>query len=390
MYFSRISFRNISADHLIFFFSAATFVLLPVRTALPLISVGCATTVWLFSGKIFQSKYILRKKWFSPAILFILIPWIALFYSKDLDLGIDYALKTKYWAAVFLTAGFASTEKRTNILIGSFWLSLFCGSFLAFLQYVGLLEIPKSGYAGFGIVYTVLSMYLLIGILTASYYFRIATGLKKKTVFLFLIIAFLFHLSILAGRNGYFVLVLVSPLIVHNLTIKLRFILKILVFVVLLGSLSLSPVVQQRVTKTLELLKKTETIKKGSIDATLIRPFIYHSALKLFFQNPVFGIGTGSLKYYTAKMGHGVTHPHNNILYMGVSFGIIGIFCCLWLFGEMFVISWKNRGSPLGYFVFSICVVIFLGGFFDTLILNSGTTLLLPMGYGLLNHLENI
>ncbi|MDM8539147.1 hypothetical protein QUF70_20530, partial [Desulfobacterales bacterium HSG17] len=87
------------------------------------------------------------------------------------------------------------------------------------------------------------------------------------------------------------------------------------------------------------------------------------------------------------KKESAVNHPHNNLLYMAVSFGMVGVIICLWLFWKMFIISWHNRGSPLGYFIFSICIVIFLGGLFDTLILNSGTSLLLPMGFGLLNHL---
>jgi hypothetical protein len=73
---------------------------------------------------------------------------------------------------------------------------------------------------------------------------------------------------------------------------------------------------------------------------------------------------------------------------MAVSFGVFGVFSILWLFWTMLKISWKNRGSPTGYLVFSICIVIFLGGIFDTLIINSGTSLLLPLGYGLLNHLD--
>ncbi len=389
MFISKNNLRKISADDLIFFFVAVTFFLFPIGTAFPLISIGCAFAISLFSGKLFQFKYLFRKKWFAPVIFFVLIPWIGLSYSRDLDLGIDYALKTKYWVAVFLTAGFVCNEKRVDILIKVFWVSLFCGSVLAFLQYIELLGAPKSGYLGFGLVYTVLSMYLLIGILTASYYFKRVTGWRGKCILIVLLLAYLFHLSILEGRNGYFVLILLSPFLVHNLTIKMPLSIKLFILFVLIGCLSISPIVQKRVKITLEQLKYTETIFEGTLDPRFPRAFMFHSAMKLFCENPVLGIGTGSLTYYTEKLGHSVTHPHNNLLYMGVSFGLVGIICCLWLFWKMFAISWANRGSPLGYLILSICVVVFLGGFFDTLILNSGTSLLLPMGYGLLNHLEH-
>ncbi|MDM8539304.1 hypothetical protein QUF70_21320, partial [Desulfobacterales bacterium HSG17] len=135
-----------SVENSIFFFVAATLFLLPIRTAFPLISIGCAFAICLFSGKLFKLKYLFKERWFIPVIFFVLLPWIGLLYSKDLDLGIDYALKTKYWIAVFLTAGFYCTEKRIETLIGVFGLSLFCGGILSFFQYVGFLKPPISSY----------------------------------------------------------------------------------------------------------------------------------------------------------------------------------------------------------------------------------------------------
>ena len=118
------------------------------------------------------------------------------------------------------------------------------------------------------------------------------------------------------------------------------------------------------------------------------RPFILESAVKIFIEHPVIGVGTGGFKYHTKIMGSAKSHPHNNILYMAVSFGIFGIFACLWLFWKMFKVAWNEREKPLGYLVLSICMVIFLGGFFDTHILNTGTALLFAMGYGFLSHLD--
>lgn len=378
---------KLSADNLLFFFIALTFCLLPVRTALPLIALGLSTAVWLFSGKVLSCR-ILKKKWFFPALLFVALPWIGLLYSKDLDLGMDYALKTKYWIAAFLTAALVLNEKRVRIIQLMFWLSLSCGSVLAFFQYMELMPAPKSTFFGFGLVYTVLSMYLLIGILTASHRFRYSSSTKVKLGMIILIIVFLFHLSVLEGRNGYFVLLLISPFIVHNLVSKLPIIAKGVVLFILIGSLALSPVVQDRIKETLDHLKKKETILKGKDDRLFPRPFIFHQTFKLIKLEPIFGIGTGSQKFYTKETGHPIHHPHNNILYMTVSFGILGALSYLWLSGYMIIRAWKSRESQLGYFIFSTGVVIFLGGFFDTLIINSGTSLLLPLGYGLLKHLQ--
>jgi O-antigen ligase len=157
-----------------------------------------------------------------------------------------------------------------------------------------------------------------------------------------------------------------------------------------IGALALSPIVQSRVKMTLDHLTRTEIIMEGKFDPEFPRPFMFHQAFKMIAKSPLIGIGTGSMHYYTKETGHVVNHPHNSMLYMQVSFGILGLISFFWLFGKMFFISYRNRDKPLGYLLFSICLVIFWGGFFDTLIINSGTSLLLPMGYGMLKHRDAI
>ena len=118
------------------------------------------------------------------------------------------------------------------------------------------------------------------------------------------------------------------------------------------------------------------------------RPFIVRESIRIIMAHPFIGIGTGSLPEFTREKGSAVAHPHNNFLYMGVSFGIAGFISCFWLFWNMFVRSWRFRETPVGYFVFSTCLVLFLGGMFDTQILNTGTLLLLSITYGFLHQLD--
>ena len=176
---------NTKTDDLVFSFIVLTFFLLPTGTAPPLISLGLAFLVWLFSGKIFQIKSIIKQSWFFPVIPFLILPWVGLLYSQNIDLGMDYALKTKYWIAVFITAGFAFDEKRLIILLKWFWAGLLTGAFLALIQFVGIMAPIKEEFLGFGIVHTLISMYLIIGILTASFYFKKAESRKARSVFFF-------------------------------------------------------------------------------------------------------------------------------------------------------------------------------------------------------------
>ncbi len=381
--------KGIKADELIFWSVAATFLLLPTGTAPPLISAGIALAVWIFSGRCLKAVQLFSKPFVWPVILFILLPWTGLLYSQDLDLGMDYAMKTKYWVAIFLTAGLVLDEDRVHTLNRFFWTGLFMGAALAFVQFIGLVKPHGSQFLGFGIVHTLVSMYLIIGIMTASYYFKQSDNLRYKMILLLLMAAFLFHLTVLRGRSGYLLFALFSPMIANNLMHRFPAKLKLGVCALLVVSLTLSPVVRNTISSTISNLKaQKDRIMKGEDVAEFPRFYITRMAVEQLAAHPVIGIGTGSLTKPTRLQGHEVTHPHNNILYMGVSFGIFGILACLWLFWKMFITSWYTRRTPLGYLVLSICLVLFFGGVFDTHILNTGTLMLLAMGYGFLNFLE--
>lgn len=381
---------TIKPNDLIFYFIVLTFFALPTGTAPPLIAIGLAALIWLVSGKIAHIKKIIMQPWFYPVIPFLVLPWIGLLYSQNTDLGMDYALKTKYWLVIFITAGFAFDEEKVFILLKWFWAGLLMGAFLALIQVMGIVTPIQQEYLGFGIVHTLLCMYLITGILTASFYFKNTGSWKGRFVFLFLILAFLFHLAVLRGRTGYLIFGIISPFVANNLMYKFSRKIKIAVAVILVCFLLLSPIVKEEVKGTfVKLNEQKENILKGEYVVELSRFFMVRESVRIIMAHPFMGIGTGSITEATKAKGHLVTHPHNNFLYMGASYGILGIAACFWLFWKMFKTSWRLRNTALGYFVFSACIVLFLGGMFDTQILNTGTLLFLSLTYGLLNHLRN-
>ena len=381
---------TIKPNDLIFYFIVLTFFALPTGTAPPLIAIGLAALIWLVSGKIAHIKKIIMQPWFYPVIPFLVLPWIGLLYSQNTDLGMDYALKTKYWLVIFITAGFAFDEREVFILLKWFWAGLLMGAFLALIQVMGIVTPIQQEYLGFGIVHTLLCMYLITGILTASFYFKNTGSWNGRFVFLFLILAFLFHLAVLRGRTGYLIFGIISPFVANNLMYKFSRKIKIAVAVILVCFLLLSPIVKEEVKGTfVKLNEQKENILKGEYVVELSRFFMVRESVRIIMAHPFMGIGTGSITEPTKARGHLVTHPHNNFLYMGASYGILGIAACFWLFWKMFKTSWRLRNTALGYFVFSACIVLFLGGMFDTQILNTGTLLFLSLTYGLLNHLRN-
>ena len=65
-------------------------------------------------------------------------------------------------------------------------------------------------------------------------------------------------------------------------------------------------------------------------------------SIRIIKAHPFIGIGTGSLVEVTKEKGYQASHPHNNFLYMGTSYGIFGIAACFWLFWKMFKISCRH------------------------------------------------
>lgn len=380
--------KTISISDGVFGFICLTLLLLPTGTAPPVISTAVAVVIWLLSDQPRKSTTFIKAKWFAPILFFILLPFIGLLYSKNIELGIDYALKSKYWIVSLITAG-AIFKRKFDLMIYSLWAGLAAGSFLAMLQFYGVMSPIREGFLGFGTVHTLSSMYLLIGILMASFYFKISENLWFRVSMVLLILIFIFHLTVLEGRNGYIVFILLSPIIGNNLMHKFSLPVKLSIATLLVLSIGLSPVVQNEIKWTKTQLEETEVIFKGEFHPRFDRPFMFHTAAQLFFEHPLLGTGTGSYRYYTQALGHPSAHPHNSILYMAASFGILGLFVYFWLFTKMFKIGMKNRRNPIGFFTLSICLTIFFGGFLNTPILNTGTLLCLTMGFGFLNHLKN-
>lgn len=389
MKFTKDYLSKVVPEDAIFWCVALTFLLFPTGTAPPLIGLGLACAVWLFSGRFVSALSIVQQAWFRPVVLFILLPWIGLTYSQNLDLGMDYAMKTKYWIALFVSASCCIDEKRIFILVSALWAGLLAGAALALIQFVGLVTAIDKNFLGFGIVHTLVSMYLIVGILMAAFYIKNINNFKIKLLLSLLILAFVFHLTVLEGRSGYLIFILISPLVAWDLMARFPLKIKALACLIIMICISLSPVVRVRVNDTYtKLMSQKDRILEGEDVKDFPRFYMAREALNIIKQHPVIGIGTGSLAEATRTKGHEVSHPHNNLLYMGASFGIVGVISCLWLFWNMFIRSWRCRKTPLGYFVFSTCLVLFLGGLFDTQILNTGTLLMLSMTYGFLHHLD--
>ncbi len=375
----------------IYFLVATSFCLISSGNAPPLIALGLATIVWLVSRQYPDILQLVKHLYFRPVFLLLFLPWIGLIYSDNITSGLDYALKTKYLFLLIIMFGLSLNPDRLNFIVYSFFAGLTAGALFAGIQLAGIIPPIDDGHLGFGIVHTQISMYLIIGILSASFYFKNSLSKKKRIAFLILIAIFIFHLAVMEGRSGYIIFIILSPIIIQNLLFLYPVRLKLIGIAILILSLSFSPTVRNKTKETITEWKvNKEKIVKGDFVKKHPRFFFIRTSIEALLENPVLGLGTGGFAAYSEKKGHQILHPHNSLLYMGVSFGFLGIFSYLWMIFLMLKNSWLKRGSPAGFFTFSIGLVIFLGGFFDTHILNTGTLILYILGYGLLFHIDRL
>lgn len=374
------------------------FLTLPLGTSPNLILSGIGTLLSFMRPNKSMLSNILKESWILPCVCAILLNWIGLLYTPDpKGFGIEYASKTYYWIFPFALLAISISSKEALYLVHIFLLGLLFNSLLAVLQFIGVLN-PKNGvYSGLVSGYNSLSLYLTIGILTSSYYFKISNQNNifgsRKIFYLINIVFYFFHLAILQGRTGYFVFLITLPILIKNFAIKGISLRNYLILLLLCTIFFSSPIVQKRVTETIEDLRYHISVGESKAwgreyTTHQDRFYMWYGAVELFLDHPLYGLGTGgyalSLKKIRPPQDPLISHPHNNLLHILTSFGLIGFGIYFWLFYKLIQQSYRMRFDPGGAFIFYCIICFLLGGIFNTTLLDSGSLMFLMLGLGLL------
>ncbi len=385
--------KKITAENLLFYVFVVAFFGAPLGTAPATICGITAAIIWAVSGLGIRSRHIyFTKSWCWPVLLLMVLPWIGLLYTPDLHgLGMDYAGKTHYWIYGLAIAAIAPNVNNERF-VQAFLLGLAVNASVGVMQLTGLYPPINGWYCGLGRGYSSLSAYLVVGILMASFYFRNAEEKKMGFFFILLMLLYFFHLIILPGRTGYFTFILLSPLMVYTLFKKINIIKILLVSVLLVGMMLLSPIVRNRISLSIDQLKYHTSVDQKSAwgkayTAKQDRFYMWNGAVRIFKDHPFLGVGTGGYSTVLKKMGSPddpiIAHPHNDFLYMAVSYGLIGVAAFFWLFGEIIKNAFTQRHNFLGFFVLSSTLVILVSGLFNAQILDAGMAFFLAVTVGL-------
>ena len=154
----------------------------------------------------------------------------------------------------------------------------------------------------------------------------------------------------------------------------------------------LSPIVRDRNSLSLDQLKYHTSVNQKSAwgkEYTVRheRFYLWYGAVHIFKDHPFFGVGTGGygtvLKQRNSPDDPLIAHPHNDILYMAVSYGLVGVAAFFWLFGEIIKNAFAQRNNLPGFFVLSSTLVILVSGLFNAQILDAGMAFFLAVVVGL-------
>lgn len=363
------------------------------------ITSGLMLLALLISGKWLHCDRVFFQRWFWPILFLIFLSWIGLVYTPDPGgTGLEFALKNHYWLVSVAVAMLAFEKISFKQLVFAFFLGLSLSAIAGWMQFTGIVP-PRNGgfYTGLGSQYSTVNVYLIVAILTASDLFRRADNWNQRIVYIVLMVLFFSHLVIMQGRSGYLTLLIVSPLIARNLIGKFS-IPKVFIACLLLPAIMyLSPVVRQRIDHTVDELNFHVTTNPQAAWGKIYsryqdRFFMWHYAGKIIYTHPFIGVGTGGFNPTVKQLKSAdipeIDHPHNDLLFLGASFGILGILAYFWFYGTIFTNGWRYRHKLMARFIFYVALTMVLSGMLNGHMLDSGTAFLLAMTAGLQQGLD--
>lgn len=367
------------------------FLFLPFATAPTVIAGLLSIVVWIFSGRVYRDwKLITDYRPVVPVFFLMILPWVGLLWSVDLDKGFDVAGKSYYWLYFFVIGSLVLRKVNLDGLFKAFLAGLTFNSLVSLLQFLNVISWQKTyghqqtyGFMG----HVASSLLLVFGILLCSHFYKTSENFRIRLFSLSLLILFLLNILIRQGRVGYLALIILCPIFLVNLFGKKSF-LRLAVGMMIICSLLLS----SQVARDRIHLIKTEVTSylEGDYKMTSIgsRLNMWQGAVKIIMHKPVLGVGTGGYakemeKYTVSEMMEVHDHPHNSYLYILVSYGVVGGGLLLWFLITLLSRSYKNRSALFGFAPFAFCLIFIVGSLPDSMLIAMSTGKLLALMAGL-------
>ncbi len=388
--------QTTAGEKALFAATVLTYFFLPLGTALSTMAGVLCIAIWLFTGMAVKKWRTYRHPYWWPVFGLLLLPWIGMLYTPDAaGLGMDYAAKTYYWLFGLAVAAIAFRHFPAARLVQAFMLGLGINVLAAICQIVFHLHDKGQQHRGLGPDYSTLSAYLIVGIMMAVFFLNRQRQTRGKMALAGLVGLYFFHLVILRSRASYVAFVLLVPFMGMTLFKSHKMIKTAAICLLVPALMLLSPVVRQRITKSInELTYHLEADAQAAWGNTYSKEqdrfYMWNGALRIMRATPWIGVGTGGYQSVLKSMDSdptvpAIAHPHNNFLYMAVSYGAVGLAVFIWFLWVMITSGWRNRQTVAGYMLLSVVGVLITTGLFNTQILDVGTAFLLSLTVGLVS-----
>lgn len=372
---------------------ALTFFCLPLGTAPPTITGLVATAIWLFSGIAAAQRPVYAASYWWPVYALALLPWIGLLYTCDTTgTALVYAAKSYYWLFGLVVAAIPFQRMGFLPLVQAFMAGLALNVIAASIQIVFKLTDENNWHLGLGPDYSTLSAYLIIGILLGIFFLSQTQRPRQQIALIGLITLYFLHFVLLRSRASYVALVLLTPFIGITFFHRKKLIKTTVICILIPVLMMISPVVRNRIELTVDQLKfhlfsRDEAALGKKYTVNQDRFFMWNGAAKIIAQHPWIGVGTAGYATALASMeidsgAPRIVHPHNNFLYMAVSYGVVGLAFFLWFLINTLRHGWRQRHTAQGFMLLSVILVMATSGLFNSQILDVGSAFLISLAVG--------
>lgn len=372
--------------------TALFFFFIPIATSPAEIAGLLALGFSLLSGAFSRDRLAVffQSKIAYAVVLFVGLHWVGLLWTSDVTKGLEFARRTYVWIYALMVVAITRNHTQSGFFIKAFLAGLTVTSSIFTMQLLGILPTPQGFARGF-MNHITLSVLVAFAIVFVSYWFRGLRDSNSRLMPSVLIAVFLIVLTFGIGRAGYVVFVVLMPFLIANIFGRLNikvFIATTVVVVLLIPSVS--PTLKSRIDRAIEDIKAYNRDNPNT--SVGIRLYMWQKSVELISERPIFGFGTGS---YSKEVSNrhskaiedafvNISQPHNSYLYAAVSFGIVGLFSLLWLFGAVLLESYKQRKTLIGYACMLFTIALMVSSLTDNQLMSFGTAHLYALLVGLL------
>jgi O-antigen ligase len=351
--FSYINYRDIM---LLLARCSVLLMLYGIAASMAIASIGTVLTLifWILSFDWLRPwPRLLKLPAFWPLIL---IPLLIVVGSINSVAPLEYAYRYfgvySRFLIMLIIIAVIDDKKWQRICWISFLIGVAVTLISTYLSVFFILPWSKSQELGLGVNHSIFYDYIAQGIMTSFFAVVSLTltitenSIKNKIIWLLILIISIFSIThLLIGRTGQIVCA-AALFVVINLALprKKAFYFSSILIAFISILIWTSPVISERFRLLVyEIYLYQQGVEMTSIGARLS---MWKASLLLFWDQPLFGHGTGSYRFLTESIfidsvmcKISCVHPHNQFLFFGVEHGIVGVFLYGWLLLAIFRIA---------------------------------------------------